>query len=34
MILGPLLQLVGGTSATGVTLRAAATMRTELAAGL
>jgi len=34
MILGPLIQRVGGTSATGLTLKAAATMRTEVATGL
>ena len=34
MILGPLIQMVGGTYATGLTLKAAATMRTEVATGL
>jgi Flp pilus assembly protein TadG len=34
MILGPLVQMVGGGSFTGITLKTAATMRREVAAGL
>ena len=34
MILGPLVQMVGGGSFTGITLNTAATMRREVAAGL
>jgi Flp pilus assembly protein TadG len=34
MILGPLVQMIQGGSLAGITLKAAATMRTEVAAGL
>jgi Flp pilus assembly protein TadG len=34
MILGPLVQMAGGGTFTGITVKSAATMRTEVAAGL